>query len=287
MRNQKKGFTLVELIVVIAIIMILASVVFISLNRYQDFIVSAQKAADEQNVSVLNTATTFYARDLDVDIKDAFDGAGDDSDKQNILYTNHYISEIPVPMQENVAFAWDATEGKWYIAGGDAYLSEVESAILSSSMDLNAYLETRDSWGSFNSKKYKTDYWNGYLEYILEKGSGSTERLNAGDEGFGDNTLGLVNPVNGNTGVINYNNYQGLWHNSYAEYIPPAILITNDYDYTSETAQTFILDNLDKFAGTLIFNKANATSNEDVQIYYVKEDGTFSELLSVDELLGD
>lgn len=71
MQNQK-GFTLIELIVVIAIIVILATIILININGY---INKGKDAAAKEDMSTLLTdATSFYAT------KGTFDGVTLDSD---------------------------------------------------------------------------------------------------------------------------------------------------------------------------------------------------------------
>ncbi len=75
MRNNKKGFTLIELIVVIAILAILA---LLAIPRLSGFSESAKQAADKEAAAVVaNAAAMFYATTGDTSIElNELTGAG-------------------------------------------------------------------------------------------------------------------------------------------------------------------------------------------------------------------
>jgi len=69
MRNNKKGFTLVELMIVIAILAILAAIVIFALNPAELF----RRARDSQRMSdirVLSSAISYYLADATTPILD-------------------------------------------------------------------------------------------------------------------------------------------------------------------------------------------------------------------------
>ena len=95
MKNmKKKGFTLVELLVVIAIIAILATV---SVVGYTTFINKANMSADQQAVVQMNTILTANSVVKRNTLNDVYD----------TLEANGFTAEDYRPLTKNTAFVWD------------------------------------------------------------------------------------------------------------------------------------------------------------------------------------
>jgi spore coat-associated protein N len=148
--------------------------------------------------------------------------------------------------------------------------------------------------GSPPYSEYNVNSWNGYLEKQLEAGNvESNQRITIASPQYGNNTIGYVNPFSENEtrgsvinllnlGVFNYfrNN------NPYKTMIPAAIIITrHSYFEHGRADDTFIRNNLDVLAGSIVFYKADNSPNDQVQIYYINMDGTKSDLVPISEIL--
>ena len=125
MKNNRKGFTIVELVIVIAVIAILAAVLiptFASLNK------KAKVAADTQLAKHLNTA---LATD------EALNGAPKDFDAAiNVLMDAGYIVANLNPTVKGYYYAWDSVNNQIL------YIDETYEVIFKSKSDVS----TMDKW---------------------------------------------------------------------------------------------------------------------------------------------
>ena len=99
MKNSKKGFTLVELLVVIAILAILATVAVVG---YTSFIEKANISADQQAVTQMNNLLRADEIDKPTDIFSLFEllaGAGLDAEDYH-------------PLSKNTRFYWDSDKNR-------------------------------------------------------------------------------------------------------------------------------------------------------------------------------
>lgn len=108
-KNWKKGFTLIELIVVIAIIAILSMILIPGIVNYID---EANVAADKANLRVLNLATSIY-KSTTSHSGDIFVGISTDLSRQNKLIEQKYAQEVILPSKSGSSFYWDKEKQVW------------------------------------------------------------------------------------------------------------------------------------------------------------------------------
>lgn len=84
MEKRQKGFTLLELIVVMAILVVLAGLV---VPRYYDVLSSSREKAHKANVKMIQDALELYALNTNTPL--------DEIDDIEVLETNEYLKEIP------------------------------------------------------------------------------------------------------------------------------------------------------------------------------------------------
>ena len=98
MKNlKKKGFTIVELVIVIAVIAVLAAVL---IPTFSNLVRKAQESADQQLAKNLNTALTMAeAEGKEID---------DFSDVLQILQDEGYVIANLNPTAEDNWYAWDS-----------------------------------------------------------------------------------------------------------------------------------------------------------------------------------
>lgn len=189
MKNTKKGFTLVELLIVIAIIAILATV---SIIGYTSFIDKAQQSVDQQLVDQINTLLT----------AEAADGVGCSSigEVKALLAANGYNDPL-VPAFKGYTYGFMVSKNAFVLIkdgkvvypekhvqdntdGVEVYttseglifnIADGESAgnYINSGSIKNGYIELAD--GTYENLKYgfnigdkdesKTDTFNGYPRY--------------------------------------------------------------------------------------------------------------------------
>ncbi len=120
-RNNKKGFTIIELVVVIAVIAILAAVL---IPTFSSIIKKANISADEQAVYQMNTALSIYTAEngkpkTALDVKKA-------------LAENGINADTLVPVTQGYAFYWDNTNNKIVLVGKDKATAQTGWELLTS-----------------------------------------------------------------------------------------------------------------------------------------------------------
>lgn len=129
--NNQKGFTLIELIVVIAIIAILTGIAVPSFNA---FTASAKERADMASLRTLNQATMLYR--IQNPAADPFSGAAGgeftsaDPEYENLMNTltaSNYLDKPVQPQAAGAGYIWSGDSGQWL------YTKNVSTAVIAGS----------------------------------------------------------------------------------------------------------------------------------------------------------
>lgn len=114
---NKKGFTLIELIVVIAILGILAA---IAVPRFTGFTERARIAADQATVRTLNSVTSLARMNLSG--LDPFrDDTKSDEELIEFLIDGGYLSSAVTPQSKDASFKWRKDDERWYLMIGNSF----------------------------------------------------------------------------------------------------------------------------------------------------------------------
>lgn len=278
--STAEGFTIIEVMTIILVLGILATLAAPAIPGVID---KAKEKTDLANERTLNSATGIYALDQGVAIADVFPDASTVQEKLQLLFDNGYLKTIPAPTQEDALFTWSEATAEWLLEYNDPQIIVLKDSLTTSSITYTDFIGKNKLYGSYDSSRYRDDYWNGYLEMLLEKGdTGDNTRVQPGDPQYGNNTIGYVNPVNGNKTVVNYNDLN--WA-PVGPYIPPAIFITSNPAFSYSNIGSYIATSGERVKGTMIFYKDNTTENQAMQIFYVREDGSLSSLVPISTVL--
>jgi len=109
-KENRKGFTLIELIVVIALLAILSAILIPSISNY---IHSAKVVTDQSSVRTLNSLTALYSIDNNILEGDIFNGFNTDEQRMNELVNEGYLTSIVVPELEESEFIWNIENQTW------------------------------------------------------------------------------------------------------------------------------------------------------------------------------
>lgn len=113
--KAKRGFTLVEIVLVISILLILTAIFMPNIFRYLN---TAKTASDVVELSRINNATELYASSGNKSAADVFAGTTSDSEKLVILVSNGYLPSVPVPVQSGISYHFDSDAGTWTLSSG-------------------------------------------------------------------------------------------------------------------------------------------------------------------------
>ena len=290
--RQHKGFTLIELIIVIAILSILAAIAVPSLTGMTQ---RAKMSADLVVLSSLHKSTQVYMYIEDITQGDIFEGIDTNEDRIEHLKISGYLAGETEPKARGASFEWSIDRQVWLYNNTDftendsvdTIIETFKAAMSSGPLDFENYLgkDTKFKWGS--GSKYSPDSWNGYLEKLLEAGDVESDRRDHSKEG--SNTIGYINSFSTSEKkgtVLNLPNkgtLNSLYHSS-PDYLPPAIMLTKESELAYDSSDPYLTENLEKLKGTMILYKSDQMSNKDVQIYYVMEDGSKSELFYLTDI---
>lgn len=110
---KNKGFTLIELIVVIAIISVVSSITFPVVTRY---IEKAEIAVDAANLRLLNSMSQIYKLESNPIPEDLFFGLDSDTTRMNVLVSAGYLGAPITPQQEDQSFKWSVEMQQWTLS---------------------------------------------------------------------------------------------------------------------------------------------------------------------------
>lgn len=152
-RNDKKGFTIVELVIVIAVIAILAAVF---IPTFSSMVKKANRSADEQAVRQMNTALAIYTAEngkpsTAADVKKALD--------ENLIN-----AESMIPVSQGYAFFWDKTDNKIMLVSNENKVTVSDST--------RYFLLTTTGYGT----PFEANSFDG-LKNAIEKSSSSDPAL--------------------------------------------------------------------------------------------------------------
>jgi len=113
MTKGKRGFTLIELIVVIAIISVLAAISVPSLVILME---KGREGADIASVKILNDATAEYRAMLSAYTDDVFSGIDTNEARMQTILDAGLMGGIPQPQQPGASFDWNVSIQSWVLS---------------------------------------------------------------------------------------------------------------------------------------------------------------------------
>jgi prepilin-type N-terminal cleavage/methylation domain-containing protein len=121
--NKNSGFTLIELIITIAIVSILSAIILVNVNSYVE---DAQYATDITNLRTLNSITAFYR--VTQDENDPFiDDSNSSSELMDVLVDNGLLSNPVLTQTADTTFLWSFDGMAWYFIEGDVFYTISDS----------------------------------------------------------------------------------------------------------------------------------------------------------------
>ena len=290
MRSNKKGFTIVELVIVIAVIAILAAVL---IPTVAGLVKKANISADQQAVKQMNSALAIYAaengnpKDI-IEVKKALD--------ESLVNVNGGL----VPVTQGYAFYWDSANNQiilvssedeiksgWKILTANSFGSlvkvetaaDLKNAIATSSSNkpalikLNADLALDDAINveegnvvtiDLNGKKLTTSVGS----YTTLSGKTSKAVIMV-DEGATLNIEGgnVIIPENGNCGIVNQNGSLTLKNTTVTSSALAAIFVDGHSDTAIVDSDITV-----KSTGFAITANSNSDASDGISLSIVDSD---------------
>jgi prepilin-type N-terminal cleavage/methylation domain-containing protein len=121
--KKKSGFTLIELIITIAIVAILSAILLVNISSY---IEDAQYATDITNLKTLNNITLYYRVSLEE--SDPFeDDSNSSSELMDVLVDNDLLTSPILTQTKDTSFLWSFDGMAWYLIEDDAFYTILDS----------------------------------------------------------------------------------------------------------------------------------------------------------------
>jgi len=265
---RKQGFTLVEMLVVLAIVGILASITALSVPRFAAE--ADRRGVESESATILAAIDSYNTQDVAVQeaaliparIEPAQIGPAD-ADAPFAKYLQDRGSRY--------AYTWG--EGGTDLQGfgsGDTLSARMQPGLTTVQEVVQRVLAMDDTdhysfaWGYGASQR---DNWNMRIELLLEQGSiDPPYRVAAGE-----NAVGIANPISGKGAIMDIWTIPRGWIPTYT---PPAVLITVNPTYSFQNVASASL--IDELHGTIIVYRRipiYGQSPQPVQVYYVDDAG--------------
>lgn len=185
-KSMKRGFTLVEMLIVMLLMSALFGLITVMVPA---IIEKANKTVDESDIRNLNTATSEYRALKMIHMNsDVFEDLNTDTERMQILFDTHHISNVPIPNVKGTSFSWDIALQKWVISGDQA-ASESEGPVTAGNVVKSSEIEMgRGGHTGF----IKGSYSGGYKDIIIPNAMDGTPITQIYQDVFKDKGLTSV-----------------------------------------------------------------------------------------------
>jgi len=236
--KKKAGFTLIELIIVIAILSVLALILLPSINNYVN---DARNVVDKTTVRYLNNMTTLYSLSIETTPDDIFEGLNTDAQRMEFLTDEGYISPEIEPQNNENEFVWLVDEQIWVISSDNTIipLSPLGNTFEEISLEMIELLSLRletygnygRTWGDFAYTDLGLDPadWINPVNHVYYKPGGSKIAIRP-EEGYSF----YVKNINGTSLTLTYNlNWNLVYSNLDQKWYYHSISANNEIDIST------------------------------------------------------